>query len=427
MKQLETTRNHEILTAIVNRFKDSLKLISTTTSFRDFVKEVDKILAEMQSAVSLPTEKHLKFFEIFSKAVDEKSPSLPLRVPKHAEDHCLTIMEGIFKKYKDQLATMIEDLKYANDPNYFGPPNMTFPNQTIANSTDFQIDPQDDSDKFGGWYQAFYFQDGETRYKISIDLNNLIHSGFINPENKLIFVPGFLDGNKTQLPVSFDKIEYSTNLILKYLSSANITCIDDKTIHANQREVENFYQQLTKYFVDKLTFSEFFESLQKLNLQEISNLYRSFQIFSSQGNIEIYESKPNLRDDLFSLLQEINEMRMGIRADSGITDYGKYAIQNPQLGEHFGSNIFFNSQSTLGNLMISNHEQLHSFLGHLEQSNFAFKEVINHLVSQGINATIMTQYYGDGFVANYPHEDYQEMMMLYQLSNLTIHIKNYNL
>jgi hypothetical protein len=24
----------------------------------------------------------------------------------------------------------------------------------------------------------------------------------------------------------------------------------------------------------------------------------------------------------------------------------------------------------------------------------------------------MTQYYGDGFVKNYPHEDYQKMMML---------------
>ena len=173
MKQLETTKNHEILTAIVKKFKDSLKLISTTTSFRDFVKEVDKILAEMQSAVGLSAEKHLKFFEIFSRAVDEKSPSLPLRVPKQAEDHCLTIMEGMFKRYKDQLATMIEDLKYANDSDYFGPPNMTFPNQTFGNSTDFQIDPQDD-DNFGGWYQAFYFQDNETRYKISIDLNNLI-------------------------------------------------------------------------------------------------------------------------------------------------------------------------------------------------------------------------------------------------------------
>jgi len=152
--------------------------------------------------------------------------------------------------------------------------------------------------------------------------------------------------------------------------------------------------------------------LQRLNLQEISNLYRSFQIFSSQGNIEIYESKPNFRGDLFLSLQEINEMRMGIRADSGITDYGKYATQKFELGEHLGANIFINSQSTLGNLMISNHEQLHSFLGHLEQGNFAFKEVINHLVSQGINATIMTQYYGDGWVKNYPHGDYQEMMML---------------
>ena len=254
MKQLKTTKSHEILTAIVNKFKDSLKLISTTTSFRDFVKEVDKILAEMQSAVDLPTEKHLKFFEIFSRAVDEESPSLTSRVPKQAEDHCLTIIEKMFKRYNDQLTIMIEDWKYANDPNYFAPPNMTFPNQTSGNSTDFQADTQDESDKFGGWYQAFYFQDGETRYKISIDLNNLIHSGFINPKNKLILVPGFLDGNKTQLPVSFDKIEYSTNLILKYLSSANITCIDDKTIHANQREVENFYQKLTKYFADKSNY-----------------------------------------------------------------------------------------------------------------------------------------------------------------------------
>jgi hypothetical protein len=70
MKQLETTRNHEILTEIVKKFKDSLKLISTTIPFRDFVKEVDKILAEMQSAVSLPAEKHLKFFEIFSTIID---------------------------------------------------------------------------------------------------------------------------------------------------------------------------------------------------------------------------------------------------------------------------------------------------------------------------------------------------------------------
>jgi FkbM family methyltransferase len=99
----------------------------------------------------------------------------------------------------------------------------------------------------------------------------------------------------------------------------------------------------TDIYVERGKYSAF-ESLQRLNLQEISNLYRSFQIFSSQGNIEIYESKPNLRDDLFSLLQEINEMRMGIRADSGITDYGKYAIQKFELGEHFGSNIFFNSQ-----------------------------------------------------------------------------------
>jgi len=104
LKQLETARNHKILTEIVKKFKDSLKLISTIIPFRDFVKEADGILAEMQNAVGLPVEKHLKFFEIFSKVVDEKflPSALPLRVPKEAEDHCLKIMEKIFKKYKNQ-------------------------------------------------------------------------------------------------------------------------------------------------------------------------------------------------------------------------------------------------------------------------------------------------------------------------------------
>jgi len=51
----------------------------------------------MQSAIDLPAEKHLKFFEIFSRAVDEKFPSLPLRVPRQAEDYCLTKMEEMLK------------------------------------------------------------------------------------------------------------------------------------------------------------------------------------------------------------------------------------------------------------------------------------------------------------------------------------------
>jgi len=118
---------------------------------------------------------------------------------------------------------------------------MTFPNQTIDNSTQFQIDPQDDYSEIEGWSKPFYFQVNETRYKIFVEPNYFILTGFINPENKLIFVPEILDGNKTESPVLFNKIEYSTNLILKYLSSANITCSDDKTIHVDQSEVENFY------------------------------------------------------------------------------------------------------------------------------------------------------------------------------------------
>jgi hypothetical protein len=36
----------------------------------------------MESAIGLQVEKHLKFFEIFSRVVDKKSSALPLRVPK---------------------------------------------------------------------------------------------------------------------------------------------------------------------------------------------------------------------------------------------------------------------------------------------------------------------------------------------------------